>query len=168
MSGVLAVRALFVSPRPRSNAALLWGLVSLLVARRSARAAPLLCHAPTPRDALRTRGGPCCTWRATHPARGEFASRAEPGSRALLYSLSMYLRLSVASRAGRSELPLGARAHRRESGHATLARSRGRPPERRTHSQISAQIYLVFLVHVKKNHLPFHRFPSVFRHVFRC
>ena len=142
-TGVLAVRALFVSPRPRSSAALLWGLASLLVARRSARAAPLLCRAPTPRGALCMRGGPCCTWRASHPARGEFARRAEPGSRALLCSLSMFLRSSVARRAGRSELPpLGARAHRRESGHATHARNLGRAPERRAHSQISAPINL--------------------------
>ena len=142
-TGVLAVRALFVSPRPRSSAALLWGLPSLLVARRFARAAPLLCRAPTPRGALCMRGGPCCTWRASHPARGEFARRAEPGSRALLCSLSMFLRSSVARRAGRSELPpLGARAHRRKSGHATHARNLGRAPERRAHSKISAQITL--------------------------
>ena len=157
------MRALFVSPRPCSSAALLWGLPSLLVARHSARAAPLLCRAPTPRGALCMRGGPCCTWRASHPARGEFARRAEPGSRALLCSLSMLLRSSVARRAGRSELPLGARAHRRESGHATHARNLGRAPERRAHSQISAQINLaLFSARQEISPAILHRHSAVF------
>ena len=135
----------------------------MLVARHSARAAPLLCRAPTPRGALCMRGGPCCTWRASHPARGEFARRAEPGSRALLCSLSMLLRSSVARRAGRSELPLGARAHRRESGHATHARNLGRAPERRAHSQISAQINLaLFSARQEISPAILHRHSAVF------